>query len=140
MLLNGERKDKNGFFKLKYLNLHINIFKWYNCYSTIKLETTNKNKINSVRNSEEKKFVIYKNKLYPSLINPSFKNKQIEESVAPQINNNINKTSSAFSIRNKDPFYKDSMRKIRKYYTNKKINFSKSAVNFNKRKKMKWNL
>jgi hypothetical protein len=27
------------------------------------------------------------------------------------------------------------MRKIRKYYTNKKINFSKSAVNFNKRKK-----
>ena len=120
---------------LNYLNLHINIFKWYHCYSIIKLETTNKNKINSVRNSEEKKFVIYKSKLYPSLINPSFKNKQIEESVAPQINNNINKTSSAFSIRNKDPFYKDSMRKIRKYYTNKKINFSKSAVNFNKRKK-----
>ena len=26
MLLNGERKDKSGFFKLKYLNLHINIF------------------------------------------------------------------------------------------------------------------
>ena len=136
MLLNGDRKNKNGFFKLKYLNLHINFFnpfKWY-CYSILKLETTNKNKINSVRNSEEKKFLINKYKLYPSLINPSFKNKQIEESVAPQINNNISKTSSVLSKRKKEPFHKDSMRKIMKYYTNKKINFCKSAVNFNKRK------
>jgi len=134
MLLNGGRK--NGLFKLKYLNLHINYIKWYHFYSIIKLGATNKNKINSLRNSEEKKFIIYKNKLYPSLINLSFKNKQIEESVAPQLNNNMNKTStsSALSLRNKESYRKDSMKKIRKYYTKKRINFSKSAANFNKRK------
>ena len=47
--------------------------------------------------------------------------------------NNMNKTSSATSLRNKEYCQGNQTRKIRKYYIKQRINYSKSAVDFNKR-------
>ena len=47
--------------------------------------------------------------------------------------NNMNKTSSATSLRNKESCQGNQTRKIRKYYIKQRINYSKSAVDFNKR-------
>lgn len=71
------------------------------------------------------------NKLYPSLMNLTFRNKKLEETMIQ-----MNKTSSAFWRTNKEEENKHNMVKIIKYNTKKRKYHCKSAVDFCKRKKI----
>ena len=70
------------------------------------------------------------NQFYPSLINLTFRNKKLEETMQQ-----MNKTSSFWQA-NKDTENKHNMVKIRKYNTKKRIYYCKSAFDFHKRKKI----
>ena len=71
------------------------------------------------------------NKFYPSLINLSFRNNKIEESVAP-IKNLLSKTSFEYSLGLKKSYKNKSTRNIKKFYINQPINFSKSVTDYYK--------
>ena len=103
-----------------------------NICSILRFEHSNKNKNHkeiNTRNYNEHK------KIYPSLINISFKNKKLEESLNSQISiNKTQKISPSTTLKNSQPENRLFNIKSIKQYANKRKNFIKSAIDFYKRK------
>ena len=100
------------------------------------MDSKNNNEYLNSKNSSDKYTRNYKNfkRFVPSLMNVTFKNKRLEETINSENSiKKILKISSASSLKNSGSVNKYLKINIRKHKTNNRKNYNRSAINFHKR-------